>query len=166
MFPKVYDEYYHHKENYGVVTEIPTPAFFYPLETGQELRIQLRKGIVIHVKLIYVSGADEEGLRTVTFELNGTNRTIKIKDNSITSLKPIHEKATDPNKQIGAPLQGSLANVMVKEGDEVKSGTPLFVIEAMKMESTVSSPSAGKVKRVVLSANTMVDQNDMVIELE
>lgn len=166
MFPKVYDEYYHHKENYGVVTEIPTPAFFYPSEIGEELRIPLRKGIVIHVKLIYVSVADEEGLRTVTFELNGTNRTVKIKDNSITSLKPIHEKASDPNKQIGAPLQGSLASVMVKEGEEVKPGTPLFVIEAMKMESTVSSPSAGKVKRVVLSANTMVDQNDMVIELE
>lgn len=165
MFPKVYDEYYNHKKTYGVVTEIPTPAFFYPLATGQELRIQLRKGIIIHVKLIYVSSADEEGMRTVTFELNGTNRTIRIKDNSITSLKPVHEKATDTVKQVGAPLQGSLASVMVKEGDEVKVGTPLFVIEAMKMESTVSAAHEGKVKRVVLSANTMVDQGDLVVEL-
>lgn len=166
MFPKVFDEYYNHKKNYGVVTEIPTTAFYYPLEAGQELRIQLRKGIIIHVKLIYVSSADEEGMRTVTFELNGTNRTIRIKDNSITSLKPLHEKATDPIKQIGAPLQGSLATVMVKKGDSVKVGTPLFVIEAMKMESTVSAANQGKVKRIVLSANTMVDQGDLVVELE
>lgn len=166
MFPKVYDEYYNHKKTYGVVTEIPTPAFFYPLAIGEELRIQLRKGIVIHVKLMYVANADEEGMRTVIFELNGTNRTIRIKDHSITSVKAVHEKATDPKKHIGAPLQGSLASIMVKEGDEIHIGTPLFVIEAMKMESTVNAANTGKVKRVVLLANVMVDQNDLIIELE
>ncbi len=166
MFPKVYDEYYNHKKTYGVVTEIPTTAFFYPLEAGNELRIQLRKGIVIHVKLMYVGNPDEEGMRTMTFELNGTNRTIRIKDNAVTSRKVLHEKASDAKKHVGAPLQGSLASIMVKEGDEIAVGMALFVIEAMKMESTVSASTSGKVKKVVLSPNTMVDQNDLVIVIE
>ena len=43
---------------------------------------------------------------------------------------------------------------------------PLFVLEAMKMESSVLSPVDGKVKKVHLNQGTMVDQNDMIIELE
>jgi len=40
------------------------------------------------------------------------------------------------------------------------------VIEAMKMETTVSAPKAGKVKRIHLQAGEMIDQEDLVIEME
>jgi len=113
-----------------------------------------------------VSAADEEGMRTVTFQLNGGNRTVKVKDHSVTSTKQANQKVSNPAKEVGAPLQGSLSSIMVKEGDVIEAGTPLFIIEAMKMESTVSAPMGGKIKRVVLSPGTMVDQNDMVIEFE
>ena len=166
MFPKVYDEYFNHKNTYGDVSQIPTPAFFYPMKKGQEIRIELRKGKVIHVKLIYVSKADEDGNRTITFELNGGQRTIRIKDKNVKSTKAVHEKVTDPNNQVGAPLQGSLSQILVKAGDVVEAGAPLFFVEAMKMESTVTSPREAKVKRVALTAGTLVDQNDLVIELE
>lgn len=166
MFPKVYEEYYNNKKTYGDLTELPTPIFYYPLKKNTEVKISLRKGKVIHVKLLFVTDANEEGIRTVTFELNGGQRTVKIKDNSIQSSKILNEKVTKKDTQIGAPLQGSLSTILVKEGDVVESGTALFIIEAMKMESTVSAAKAGIVKRVALSANTMVDQNDLVIEFE
>ena len=51
-------------------------------------------------------------------------------------------------------------------GDEIEENTPLFAIEAMKMESTISSPKAGKVKKVIIQAGEMVDQDDLIIELE
>jgi pyruvate carboxylase len=166
IFPKVYEEYYEHLQRYGEVNSIPTPAFFYPLKNEEELLIELGKGKTIHIRLIYVSEPDEEGLRTVTFELNGYNRTVRIKDKSVTSLKPQHKKVTDKEKEIGAPLQGKLSVVLVKEGEEIKAGTALFVIEAMKMESTVSAAKDGRIKRIELIAGTMVDQNDVVLELE
>lgn len=166
MFPKVYDEYFNHKKEYGVVTEIPTTAFFYPLQRHTEILVRLRKGKEILIRLVYVSEPDEDGMRTVTFQLNGGNRTVKVKDNSVTSTKPAHLKVTNPAKETGAPLQGSLSAIMVKEGDEVATGAPLFVIEAMKMESTVTATISGKIRRVVLAPNTMVDQNDLVIEFE
>ena len=166
MFPKVYADYYAYKKTYGNVSEIPTPAFFYPLKKETEFQIQLRQGKTISVKLDAVSKADSDGNRRVTFVLNGSKRTVIVKDNNIQSTKAIHEKATVAEKHIGAPLQGSLSSIMVKVGDEVESGTPLFIIEAMKMESTVSASVPGKVKRVVLTPGIMVDQNDLVIELE
>jgi pyruvate carboxylase len=166
MFPKVYDEYYTHLNEFGEVGNIPTPAFFYPMKNNEELLIELGKGKTIHVRLIYVSDADDSGMRTVSFELNGYNRTIKVKDNSVASIKPQHKKVTDSARETGAPLQGKLSVVLVKEGDEVKSGNALFVIEAMKMESTVSAAKDGKIKKVHILAGTMVDQNDVVIEME
>ena len=48
------------------------------------------------------------------------------------------------------PLQGKLCRILVKQGDKVEKNTPLFVIEAMKMESTVVAPRAGVIKNVVL----------------
>ena len=166
MFPKVYEEYFNHHKTYGDVSQVPTPAFFYPMKNGEEIQIKLRKGKVIHVKLLYVSKPDEEGIRTITFELNGGQRTVKIKDKSVTSTKAINAKVVNTTLEIGAPLQGSLSAILVKDGEEVEEGTPLFIIEAMKMESTVSAPKKAKIKRVVLSAGTLVDQNDLIIEFE
>lgn len=166
MFPKVYAEYYTYKKMYGNVSEIPTPAFYYPLKKETEVQIQLRQGKTISVKLDAVSKPDSDGNRRVTFVLNGSKRTVIVKDNGIQSTKAIHEKATVIEKHVGAPLQGSLSSIMVKVGDEVESGTPLFIIEAMKMESTVSASNSGKVKRIVLNSGIMVDQNDLVIEFE
>lgn len=166
MFPKVFDEYYEHQKKYGRVENIPTTSFYYPIQTGAEVQVSLGRGKVIHITLRYVSPPDEEGFRTVSFGLNGGNRTVRIKDNKIKSSKAEHKKVSNPELEIGAPLQGSLSNVLVQAGDKVKSGTPLFVIEAMKMESTVSAPRDGVIKQVVLTAGTMVDQNDVILEFE
>jgi pyruvate carboxylase len=166
MFPKVFDEYYEHRKKYGRVENIPTSSFFYPVSIGQEVQIQLGKGKVIHIVLRYLSAPDEEGIRTVSFGLNGGVRNVRVKDNTIQSTKVQHKKVSNPETEIGTPLQGSLSSVLVKEGDSVTNGTPLFVVEAMKMESTVTAPRDGKVKKVVLQPGVMIDQNDVIIELE
>lgn len=166
MFPKVFDDYYKHLSEYGKVEEVPSWAFFYPMPVGKEIEVKIAKGKIIHIKLVFISNPDEEGMRTVIFELNGGQRTVKVKDNQIKSNKQVNVKATDSNMHIGAPLQGSLSSVVVKAGDTVAKGAPLFMIEAMKMESTVSAPRDLKVKEVVLKPNTLVDQNDLVIIFE
>ena len=63
-------------------------------------------------------------------------------------------------------MQGRLAQVMTKAGQEVEEGTPLFVIEAMKMETTISAPRPGTVRQVHLQDGDMVEQDDLVVELE
>ncbi|HVI43338.1 MAG TPA: pyruvate carboxylase [Chitinophaga sp.] len=166
MFPKVFDEYYQHAMIYGNVEAIPTPAFFYGLKMGEEILITLSKGKTIIVKLLYILPADESGMRTVVFELNGYARRVQVRDGSVKSITPVNRKVTNPELETGAPLQGRLSKVLVKAGDNVKANAPLFIIEAMKMETTVTATRKGNVKAVVLSEGTMVQQDDLVIEFE
>lgn len=99
------------------------------------------------------------------FELNGQTRSIVIRDNSSESTVVMNRKASG-DKEIGSPLQGNISKILVREGQEIQEDDPLFVIEAMKMESTITTPVAGTVKKIHLSERTLVEQDDLVIELE
>jgi pyruvate carboxylase len=166
MFPKVFENFYKTQERYENLESIPTPAFFYGMQPGEEILVTLGKGKRIFVKLLYILPPDDSGLREVAYELNGYSRIVQIRDHSVTSLNPSHQKVQDPAFQIGAPLQGKLSNVCVKPGSEIRAGAPLFIVEAMKMETTVSSPRDARVKSVLLSEGVMVQQDDLIVEFD
>ena len=104
---------------------------------------------------------------TVYFKVNGQGRNVQIKDESI-KVDVVENIKIDKNDitQIGAPLQGSLYKVLVKKDQIIKENDPLFVIEAMKMETTVAAHKDGKVKSISLNEGRMVKQDDLVITLE
>ncbi len=164
MYPKVYEEFYSAAERYGDVSIIPTPAFFYGLKANEEILIEIAEGKNILVRLLFVSEPDEFGIRLVTFELNGQSRQVRILDKSKKTERPRNQKA-EKEKEVGAPLQGLLAKILVKTGDKVKPNTPLFVIEAMKMESTVTSVHEGTILGISLKEGTLVEQDDCVLEI-
>lgn len=114
--------------------------------------------------MLFVSEPDPDGMRTVSFELNGQTRRIKIRDHNFNVTRPIHRKA-ELDSEIGAPLQGRIAKVYVSEGETIKENDLLFVIEAMKMETSVTAVSAGKVKKVHLQTGVIVEQDDLVVEM-
>lgn len=165
FYPKVFEDYFNHHQQYGDVSYIPTRAFFYGLKHNEEITIEFESGKMIIVEYLYSTQADDDGYRTVFFNLNGQTRGVKVKDNTVQSTKVKHQKA-DGDNEIGAPLQGKLVQLNVKAGDVVKKEQPLFVLEAMKMESTVTAPVDGKVKKVHLDEGTMVEQSDLVVEFE
>ncbi|WP_457750853.1 biotin/lipoyl-containing protein, partial [Thermococcus sp.] len=67
---------------------------------------------------------------------------------------------------VTAPMPGKILRILVKEGDEVKTGQGLLVLEAMKMENEVSSPKDGIVKRILVTEGDTVDSGQALIELE
>jgi pyruvate carboxylase len=164
MYPKVYEEYYQATEQYGDVSVIPTPAFFYGLKPNEEIIVPIAEGKNILVRLLFQSEADALGMRTVTFELNGQTRQVRVRDKALKVEKVQNQKVRQPT-DVGAPLQGRLTRILVKPGDEVKKNQPLFVIEAMKMESIVAAQQPGTVKQVLLREGTVVEQDDWVVEL-
>ena len=94
-------------------------------------------------------------------------RNVIIKDKSVKVDKVENVKAdTSDPKQIGAPLQGLLSSVLVKKNQEVKKNQPLFVIEAMKMETTVTATEEGIVDRVQLNGGSLVNSEDLVVVLK
>lgn len=77
----------------------------------------------------------------------------------------IMKKGGDGGYQVLAPLPGSIFKMLVKEGDEVKKGDVLLIMEAMKMENNVMSEKEGTVKLVRVKVGDNVLQNDVLIEL-
>ena len=165
LYPKVFTEFYHRWQQYGEIWRLPTKAFFYGLDDGEEIFVEIGKGKAIIVKKLYTAPTNEDGISKVYFEMNGQTRIMDVRDIHYKSDKPSHLKVTADN-HVGSPLQGRIADIRVKEGDKVKDGDPLFVIEAMKMESTVNASRDGKVKKVHILAGEMVEQDDLVIELD
>ena len=165
LYPKVYREYHEHFEKFGVVRTIPTPAFFFGLEESEEIIIQLSEGKNLLIQYINKSKPDPTGRRMVYFKLNGQTRSIPVQDKSAESEK-IQRRKVEKVGDVGAPLQGSLSKILVKEGAQVQKGQPLFTIEAMKMESTIAAPMDGVLKAIYCKSKDLVDQDDLIMEIE
>jgi pyruvate carboxylase len=167
MYPAVYLDYAKHRRQYADVGVIPTPAFFYGPNRGEEIEIDIEAGKRLIVTYQAVSEPDDEGRRTIFFELNGQPRTVSVQDRALAVKGKAHRKAdeTDPG-QIGAPMPGMIVGVAVQPGEDVEEGDRLFTIEAMKMETAVYARTAGKVRDIVLQPGTRVEQHDLVIEME
>ena len=65
-----------------------------------------------------------------------------------------------------APLAGSVAKVLVEEGEEISSGQVLLILEAMKMETEITAPKAGTVARILVEKGTAVQAGEGLIELD
>lgn len=167
LYPKVFKDFYDHQIKYGKVMNIPSKNFFYGMKPGEEIFIELDKGKNLLIKYKSQTAPDDDGMVTVFFDVNGQGRNIKVKDENIVVEKVVHQKADANNEnEVGSPLQGSLSAIMVKEGEVVKRNQPLFIVEAMKMETTITATKDGKVSRIVLNPVQMVDAEDLVIVLE
>lgn len=165
LYPKVYKEYYNFVGEFSHVWRVPTTAFFYGMKQNEEIAFEIAPGKTIIVKYLNTTAPDEHGNRQVYFKLNGQNRHVQVTDESL-KIEVVSNKKVSNENEIGAPLQGKLTDILVKKGDLVKKNTPLFLIEAMKMESTVVAPFDGKVVHIELNNNTMVMQDDLVVILE
>lgn len=167
LYPKVFTDAYNHHVEYGSVINIPTKNFFYGMQPGEEIIVELDKGKTLLIQFLSLGEADDDGMVKVFFKVNGQTRAVEVKDESIKVEKVVHQKVDkNDKKQIGAPLQGALSNIQVKAGDKVEKNQPLFVIEAMKMETTITANSPGEVDKIVLKEGDMVFADDLVVVMK
>ncbi len=167
LYPKVFEQAHENYKLYANVALIPTKNFFYGMKLGEEAIVDLEPGKSVIVKLLSIGNPDENGIRIVFFKVNGENRFVEILDKSLNIQKEEHLKVDPKNaNQIGAPLQGMLYKILVEEGQQIKENDPLFVIEAMKMETTVTAVKQGCVVNLPLSEGTMVMQDDLIVTVE
>ena len=167
LYPKVFTDTLNHHEKYGNVIKIPTKNFFYGMELREEIIVEMDKGKTLLIQLLSVGEAHEDGLVDVFFKVNGQTRVVKILDKSIKVEKITHQKFDKNNdKEISASLQGSLSSVLVKSGQKVKKNEALFVIEAMKMETTITSHADGEIDKVLLKEGEMVFADDLIVVMK
>ncbi|MCB0492016.1 MAG: pyruvate carboxylase [Cyclobacteriaceae bacterium] len=166
LYPKVFEDMLKKQIEFGDVMRIPTLNFFYGMELHEETIVEIGEGKKVIIELLSIGTVNEEGVRTVFFKVNGQTRNIDVKDKSV-KIEKIENIKIEPGniKQIGVPLQGLLSKILVKKGQKVKKNEPLFVIEAMKMETTITASEAAEVKLVHLKEGTMVHSEDLVISM-
>ena len=167
LYPKVFTDAYNKHLKYDSLINLPTKNFFYGMEVGEEIIVELDKGKTLLITLDSIGKANEEGLVTVYFKVNGQGRSVQIKDTSvkvetIQNIKAVKENA----HEIGAPLQGLLSAILVKKGDKVAKNQPLFIIEAMKMETTITANEDATIDAIILNEGTLVNSEDLVLKLE
>ncbi|MEO1615877.1 MAG: pyruvate carboxylase [Planctomycetota bacterium] len=167
LYPKVFAEFAQHQQTYGDVSILPTTNFFYGQEAGEEIAVDIEKGKRLIVKFLTVGQANPDGTRTVFFELNGQPREVTVVDKSLEPETKAALKAdeSDP-KQVAASMPGMVITVAAAEGDKVKEGQKLMVLEAMKMETTINAPHSGIVKKIQTPAGTQVSAGDLLVVLE
>jgi 3-methylcrotonyl-CoA carboxylase alpha subunit len=83
-----------------------------------------------------------------------------------TRLDPLtYEQSEDVSDfRLSAPMPGNVIRVLVKAGDEVSSGQPLLVLEAMKMEHTIVAPANGIVEEVFFQPGDLVQNEAKLVE--
>ncbi|MCT4699059.1 pyruvate carboxylase [Tenacibaculum haliotis] len=166
LYPKVFTDAFNKHLKYDSLLNLPTKNFFYGMERGEEIIVELDKGKTLLISLDSVGRPNNDGMVTVYFKVNGQGRSVQIKDESIKIDKIINAKADKNNsKEIGAPLQGMLSTILVKEGEKVIKNQPLFIIEAMKMETTITATEDSTIKQIVLKGGVMVNSEDLVVKL-
>lgn len=167
LYPKVYEDWVKFTEDFGDVSVLDTPTFFFGLKTGEETRVMIETGKMLIIKLIHIGEANESGMRTVSFEFNGLPREIEIKDRNVKASNIARKKA-DKNApgEIGATLSGSVVKILVNKGQQVTKGEALIVTEAMKMETTISAPIDGIVSAIHVNPTSRIESGDCLLEID
>ncbi len=164
MYPKVYLDYMGRRRENGPVRVLPTLAFFYGMEPGEEILVDLRPGVTLVIRLLTVSEPDETGAVRLFYELNGAPRTIRVEDKRFTASHAKSEKADPKNpNHVAAPMPGMVGSVAVVAGQLVHAGDLLLTLEAMKMETALHAERDGVVERIVAPAGTQVDAKDLLV---
>jgi pyruvate carboxylase len=167
MYPKVFVEYAADRAAFGDMSSLPTSVFFFGMQAGQEITVDLERGKTLIIRYVATSDVHEDGTRSVFFELNGQPRPVRVADRSQVAKRPQQRKAEAGNPgHVGAPMPGTIATVAVHAGQKTVRGDVLLTLEAMKMETTVRAERDGTVQEVLVRAGLQVDAKDLLLVLE
>lgn len=167
MYPKVYEDYVKAKNEYGYIMRLGSHVFFHGLAVGETNKVNIADGKTLVIKYLGLGDLDKEGMRTVSFELNGIRREVKVPDEEA-QKNIVKVPLADPNNysEIGASIPGSVAKINVKVGDKVAVNQTLIVIEAMKMETAVVSLIDGEVDTIEVKEGDTVKGGQLLIKLK
>src|SRR5690606_21217998 len=133
----------------GKVSVLPTPAFFYGLQPGEEISVEIEEGKVLIIRLVNIGDPDKDGRRTVNYELNGIAREVLITDKSVTKQSKTRAKAdiADPLQE-AAPCPVLIFTLSAPVGHKVPTCVRLFMKASMKMQSSVYAGDDGIVAEI------------------
>ncbi len=168
MYPKVFQDFVQAAENYGPVSTLSTPVYFYGMRPEDEIFVEIERGKTLVVRCLAVGETDEKGMVTVFFELNGQPRRIKVPDRVHGASAAMARPKAEPGNpaHVGAPMPGVISTLAVAGGQKVVAGDVLVSIEAMKMETAIHAERDGTIAEVHVKAGDQIDAKDLLVVYE
>ncbi len=169
LYGKVFEDYLDKYKEYGDLSLMGSDIFFHGLSVGETCEVEVKAGKILLIRLVGIGEVDRQGYRTLAFEVNGNRREIRIFDkNSGKEDKLVFTQMADPSDdhEIGSGIPGTVLKIFVKEGEAVSENQSLMIIEAMKMETTISSKCAGIIESIHVKEKQQVKAGELLIRLE
>ena len=167
MFPKVYEEFWDHRNEYGYIARMGSRMFFNGMAVGETNKITIEDGKTLVIKYLGMGDLTEDGKRIVNFELNGTRREVAVTDKTApVSANAVTMADPDDMGQVGSSIPGMVSKINVKVGDEVKENQVLAIIEAMKMETSVVAHIHGVVEKILVKEGSSVKAGELLIVIK
>jgi len=115
---------------------------------------------------VFVESIDKQK-KTITLKVNGTIYVSQISEPIDQILKDMGIDFTKMQKAepIKAPMPGLILKVLVTEGQTLKKGDPVLILEAMKMENVFKSPTDAVVKSINIEQGQAVEKGQILIDL-
>ncbi len=167
MYPKVFADFTRTQERYGPTEVLPTPVYFYGLQQGEEILIDIEKGKTLVLQYLGRAETNDKGRVRVFFDLNGQPRSVAVPDRLKAGDIVARPKAAsgDP-RQVAAPMPGVISTLAVVRGQQVVAGDVLLSIEAMKMETALHAEADGVIAEVLVKPGDQIDAKDLLVRFE
>ena len=168
MYPKVFTEFAAAAQLYGPTSVLPTPVYFYGIQPGEEILIEIERGKTLVLRCLAIGEVNQKGMKRVFFELNGQPRSVAVPDRIHGATGAAARAKADPAVagQVGAPMPGVISTVAIKAGQRIEAGDVLVSIEAMKMETAIHADMAGTVAELLVAVGDQIDAKDLLVRIE
>jgi pyruvate carboxylase len=167
LYPKVYKDYVRNRLTYGYIVRLGTHVFFHGLAIGETNRVNIADGKMLVIKYLGPGEVDKDGMRTVSFELNGIRREVKVADPEAQKNIVRVPMAEPENKgHVAASIPGAITQIRVKVGDHVEEGDTVITIEAMKMETAASARMSGEIEEILVKEGDTVKGGQLLIKIK
>ena len=106
--------------------------------------------------------------KTFVIRINNNNYNLQLKDQYDELLQSLGIDSLNNQKEseIKAPMPGRVLDIMLSAGSSVVKGDGVLVLEAMKMENVIKSPTDGVIKKIAVIKDQAVEKNEVLVEFE
>ena len=166
LYPKVVEDFVKNQKEYGYIMRLGSHVFFHGLAVGETNKVNIADGKTLVIKYLGLGEVDKDGMRTVSFELNGIRRDVQVPDEEA-QKNVVKVPMADPEdkSQVGASIPGAVSKIGVKVGDTVEKNQTLITIEAMKMETAITARMDGVVDSILIQEGDTVKGGQLLLTI-
>lgn len=167
LYPKVLEDFVKSRKEYGYIMRLGSHVFFHGLAVGETNKVNIADGKTLVIKYLGLGEVDKEGMRTVSFELNGIRRDVQVPDEQAQkNIVKVPMADPEDKSQVGASIPGGVSKINVKVGDVVEKNQTLVTIEAMKMETAVTARMSGTVESILVQEGETVKGGQLLLTIK